>query len=201
MSDSRLSVDFVFGVLNTRRASSAARRSTSSSSEPALSVVDMTDLAKHPAVALALGNMVVVWSRAETAMMVALAWATKMPVDMTSSAFYHIPTFDSRVKMLLAVLSDCPVAPSLKAAMIHKIEALSRLSKTRNTFVHHTWIVDENTNNISIVDHRKPPRSRITPVKSIDIMNHVVAVRKRTMTLEGLFDWTDLVFSSPHTLP
>jgi hypothetical protein len=70
--------------------------------------VDIDNLGHAPDLAAALGNMVVAWARAETAIVKAYAVVTEMHYNVAAAAYYNIPTFESRTKALLAMIQDKP---------------------------------------------------------------------------------------------
>jgi len=55
-------------------------------------------------VAIALGNMVVAWSYAETMMVDCIKKITRVSPQMAHTAYYRIPTFESRTKFILAII-------------------------------------------------------------------------------------------------
>ena len=66
--------------------------------------VDLDSLNHDPGIAEALGNMVVAWARAETQLANVFACVLEIHFNLAMAAFYRIPTFDARSKVLLAIL-------------------------------------------------------------------------------------------------
>jgi hypothetical protein len=145
--------------------------------------VDLHDLSEAPDIAIALGNVVVAWARAETTLVLALSAISGMHPHMASDGFYRIPTFESRIKFIRALIQEWQPIDADKNALDKAIEKLSSLASTRNRWVHAIWTREEPSGQIFIIDGRSMSR---VPVKSADIVNHLHAVMKRTTDLEEL---------------
>jgi hypothetical protein len=61
------------------------------------SYTDIFDLNDHPDIAKALGNMVLAWAGAESAMLYAMCAICGITTDMGHFGYYRIPTFEARV--------------------------------------------------------------------------------------------------------
>lgn len=139
-------------------------------------------------IAMALGNMIVAWSHAEEALVLAMSVVGRIDIDQAAHGFYRIPTFESRVKFILAMIPWWNDATFDKAALTKAIDALSKLASTRNGWVHNTWVADVSVGGgeIYIINQRAPRGSSFyKPVKVHDICFHSETVIKRT---EELFE-------------
>jgi hypothetical protein len=143
------------------------------------------DLKHDPKLAEALGHMVVVWSNVDQALVNLLHKMTTCSRPMASAAYYRIPTFESRIKVLLAVLREWKTETYDKEAIGRAVAKLSRLSKTRNGWVHGTWVKRNLTNHTFIFDYRAEAGgpNRRKPIKASDVTNHVEAVQRQVMNL------------------
>lgn len=149
-----------------------------------MNYVDLAHLDHDPDLATALGNMVVAWARAETAIVMAYAVATKMHYNLAVSAYYNIPTFESRTKALLAVIDDRPDPFPERTELRAALEALVKLAKTRNTWVHGLWVSDKRTSVTHIFNMKQPSASRrAAQVTANAVRQHVKAVRQYTEDL------------------
>jgi hypothetical protein len=155
----------------------------------AMGYVDLDNLNHDPKLAEALGNMMVAWARAETQLANVFASIMRTHFNLAMAAFYRIPTFEARAKVLLGLLENRDNQQSHASEIVAEIEALTRLAKTRNHWIHGVWC-NEETNRLDTVvfDFRAPDDSdrRNKPVKAADITNHVSAVRNRTAILNKL---------------
>ncbi len=148
-------------------------------------------LGKHPDIANALGNMVVVWANAETSLLSALARVSGMSLNMALAGYYRIPTFEARAKFILALVAEWKTDEASKEAMSTAVEKLAKLASTRNHWFHGDWsISDDPKADVVIFDQRAVPESpqRRKPVKANDIIQHCVAVAKRTADVNELAD-------------
>src|SRR5690242_5604305 len=100
---------------------------------------DLHNLDNDQALARALGNMVIAWANAETALVFAFSAVADITVNMAIMGYYRVPTFESRVKALRAMIEEWKSSKYDKVAIDHAIEKLSKLSKTRNDWVHGVW--------------------------------------------------------------
>jgi hypothetical protein len=57
--------------------------------------IDIYDVENYPELAAALGNMVVAWAAAKTALVATLARSTGMTRNRCTIAYYRIPTFEA----------------------------------------------------------------------------------------------------------
>jgi exoribonuclease II len=149
---------------------------------------DIDNLDHDPKLAETIGNLVVAWARAETALLNVFACTMTIHFNLATAAFYRIPTFEARTKVLLAILeswSDPKYDPQKIAEQVTK---LNRLAKTRNDWVHGVWCVDEDNPKTVVFDFRAGEESgrRNKPVKAADVENHLTAVRARITALNEL---------------
>jgi hypothetical protein len=143
-----------------------------------------------PEIAQAIGNMVVAWAYAEDHLVIALHKITGMHPNMALAAYHRIPTFESRVKMLLAAWGQWNPDPAAfdKAAIKTAIEKLSKLAATRNGFIHGAWQRNPKTGEIFLINMRAISEDGINSkeVKASDINQHIEAVIGRAKALDAL---------------
>lgn len=143
--------------------------------------VDIANVDHDPDLAAALGNVMIVWAYAETAMVMALARLTSVGANRATRAYYRIPTFESRVKFIRILVSTWDNASFDKKAIDRAIIKLSGLSRTRNHWVHSVWAKERDGTRTLIFDFRAeentPDRQKF--VKAHDVNNHVSTVKKR----------------------
>jgi hypothetical protein len=153
-----------------------------------MSYLDIDNLDHDPDLAVALGNMVVAWARAETALVKAYAVTTKMHYNIAAAAYYNIPTFESRTKALLAMVVDRPDPFPERTALRDATVALADLAKARNRWVHGLWVVLKKKPSVTQVFNMKQPSAtrRAAQVTTNAVRQHVMAVRQRTADLEAL---------------
>jgi hypothetical protein len=155
----------------------------------------LRNLSHDDELAIALGNMVIVWAYAELSLLGALARITGMGLNMTQSGYYRIPTFEARVKFIRALVPGWTAPDKMdKAEVDDEIDKLARLSSARNHWVHGDWCCNRDESEVVIFDHRAAPDSaqRRKPVKAADVKNHIEAVLKRADKLRSLIDWHSL---------
>jgi hypothetical protein len=137
-------------------------------------------------VAIALGNMVVAWSAAEWTLSAAFSTIANMDMSQADRAYYRIPTFEARIKVMLAMIPDRkPDGTDIKA-MQKAIEAISGLAATRNNWVHNSWTVDTDTGGLMVTNSRIRGDGWAKPVKAHDIRHHTETVIRRTRELDDL---------------
>lgn len=149
---------------------------------------DINNLDHDPKLAEALGEMVVAWSRAETALVNIFACIANINFDMATMACFRIPTFEARTKVIQAMLSQWKPTKYDPHEIEEAVRKLGKLAKTRNHWIHSLWCVDASRSETFVFDFRAPedaPR-RCKPVKAADVQNHVNAVKRRTANLEHL---------------
>jgi hypothetical protein len=150
----------------------------------------LEDLSHDPKLAEALGNMVVTWAYAENTLLQVISRVTGAGLNMALAGYYRIPTFESRTKFLLAIISEWDTSHYDKDAIILRIEKLGKLASTRNRWVHGDWCSDLQKASTIIFNHRADENSpdRRKPVKGADVTNHCQAVLKWTKELAQLID-------------
>ncbi len=149
--------------------------------------VDIDNLDHDQDLAVALGNLVIAWAKAETVMVGAFALVCGMSIDHAHFGYYRIPTFDARVKVIRALLAEWETKEHNPANIADAVANLSRLSKARNNWVHAVWSKDRVSNETVLFDFRAAAgKGRMKPVKAPDITNHLYAVRLRTKELAKL---------------
>lgn len=149
--------------------------------------MSIRDLTHDPKLALALGNMVVAWADAERALISVFAHISKLDYMMAIRAYYRIPTLESRVKVIRALLEESKVAKKRRLAMETELARLNRLAATRNQWIHNSWcagpgIMSGPSANAPTVifNYREPPDSdkRRRSIKAADVRNHVRALHR-----------------------
>jgi hypothetical protein len=155
----------------------------------AMRYVDIDNLSHDPKLAEALGNMVVAWARAETQLANVFACIMVAHFNLATAAFYRIPSFEARAKVLLAILEKWENPTHDAAEIAAQITKLVRLAKTRNHWVHGVWCNEQTDSpNTVVFDFRAPDDSerRRKPVKAADVTNHIEAVHGRIEALNRL---------------
>jgi hypothetical protein len=151
--------------------------------------LDLDNLDHDSDLANALGNMVVAWARAETVLVTVFAHVTGLHFNMATPAYYRIPTFEARSKVILALLPAWETKEKERRdKLIKAVEKLSALAATRNGWIHSVWCVIKGTSDTVIFDFRKPDDApgRRRAVKAHDVRDHVRAVLERTEAIEAL---------------
>ncbi len=148
---------------------------------------DISNLDQHPDVAQALGDMIVAWSYAETAIQFAMASICDIPVNQAMMGYYRIPTFESRVKFLQAMIPEWKTTKHDKTAIATTIDAIAGLSGTRNNWVHSVWSTSQETGEPVVINLRAhEAKGRVKPVKAHDIRHHADTVVKHAKALRKL---------------
>lgn len=155
--------------------------------DPKTQFWDLETLSQDRDLAAALGDVMIAWAHAEATMSALLARASGMNVNMAMMGYYRIPTFDSRRKFLQSVIAEWKAKDFDKPAIEKELEALSRLSKTRNDWVHGVWCRNYDSSQTVLFDLRAPEGpGRRKIVKAADVNNHVEAVNARSKELARL---------------
>ena len=148
---------------------------------------DLSNFNHDEKIAIALGNLIVTWAYAEATLSFCLAEVFQIEPNMAIATYYRIPTFESRVKFLLAAFPNWVPQKGLDKDEIEKaIGKLSKLAKTRNDWIHNVWCVSKKTNETVIFDYRKPLGERKKVIKAHDIEHHCKTVRERSFDLQRL---------------
>jgi hypothetical protein len=152
------------------------------------------DLDYDPDLANALGRMIVAWSGADGALIDLFCRMTSTTWPMASRAYYRIPTFDSRIQMLTAMLAEWQTPDYRPKAICLALLRLRKLARARNAWVHNRWARDVENSASVIFDYRAKPdtKERTRSVKPSDVINHLDAVHRRTDALLALL-------KDPHT--
>lgn len=145
---------------------------------------DIDNLDSNPDIAAALGNMVVSWAFAESALSHTLSVVTGLEINRAMLAYYRIPTYESRTKFILNLAESWGAESFDKDAIAKCINGLSRLSKSRNKWIHGTWGKGQTTKLIVTFHLREQEPANIRQqVKAVDISNHNRAVRAKSHEL------------------
>jgi hypothetical protein len=155
----------------------------------AFAMLALRDLSHDPALAEALGNMVVAWAYAEETLIFSLARVADINLNMALAGLHRLPTFESRIKFIRALISEWkPPVGFDKEAIDNAILKLSQLAGTRNHWLHSGWLSSEDKTEAYVFDYRAPldsPRRR-KPVKAVDVSHHVATVLRRADDLNRL---------------
>ncbi|MEZ5842734.1 MAG: hypothetical protein R3D27_03245 [Hyphomicrobiaceae bacterium] len=159
---------------------------------------DLDSLDHDEKLAAALGNMVVAWARAETVLVKAYAHAMQVHYNMAASLYYNIPTFESRVKALRAIVSDRPHPFSDREPILQAVSALSELAATRNMWVHGLWVIDPKRKVTRLFNMKIGGAKRRSVQVTVNaVRQHVQAVRERSRELAALLPLSISLYSSP----
>ncbi|MER8822920.1 hypothetical protein NKJ72_27340 [Mesorhizobium sp. M0045] len=147
---------------------------------------DLNNLSSDSDIATALGDMVVAWANAETTLMHAMCSICNMSTNMAHFGYYRIPTFEARVKFLLAMIPEWDTS-SDRDAISKAIEKISGMSGTRNNWVHGIWSKEKTTGQVVVFNFRAAEnKGRNKPVKAHDINHHVETLIANTKALRKL---------------
>jgi len=160
----------------------------------------LTDLSHDPKLAEALGNMVIAWAYAEESLIGALSRISGMSLNKAQAGFYRIPTFESRIKFIRALITEWNTKEFNTAAIDTAIDKLSHLSSARNHWVRIKFIralitlATDDYSELYVFDMRADAESdaRRKPVKAADVRNHNQAVLLRADALRALIDMGSL---------
>ncbi len=146
---------------------------------------DLDNLEHDTKLAEALGNMMIAWAKAETSLLYTFSCVSGIHVNKAMMAYYRIPTFEARTKVILALIADWETNEYDPATVKAAVTKLSKLSSTRNGWVHSVWCKNKDTQETVIFDFRAAhgAEKRRRPVRSTDVNNHINAVRRRTEDL------------------
>ncbi|WP_432200966.1 hypothetical protein ACRAQ7_01540 [Erythrobacter sp. W53] len=135
-----------------------------------------------PKLAAALGDMLLAWTAAEQAQIEAMAAMLNVAHNNCMRIYQKLPNFRSRTQMLKLLIEQNPEFEPI----LTEVEAISKLSKTRNRYVHGGFI--ESKDEIRSVDYEKSSghERRSVSTKPSDITNHANAVRTRAENLTGV---------------
>jgi hypothetical protein len=118
------------------------------------------NLSHDPALANALGDMVVAWAHAELMMFRTLARITGTGLNMAMAGYFCIPTFEARVKFTIALIPEWETADYDKGAIKKAIEKLAKLASTRN---HRRYPISEESRSVAAKDACFYPLRRFSP--------------------------------------
>lgn len=155
-----------------------------------MAYVDLDNLDHDPDLANAFGNMIIAWARAETALVASFAYVAGFHFNTASVAYYRIPTFESRIKVILAMIEEWSANEQTRSDLSKAIEKLSDLAGTRNSWVHGIWCQDSHTGGTVTISLRARTQSRVKPTKAHDVNDHTRALRQRTADLNKLIPAT-----------
>jgi hypothetical protein len=153
--------------------------------------VTLASLMHDPQLAAALGDMVIAWAAAETILITTLTQILGSNLNLIQVGYYRIPTFESRVKFINALIDKWEPKDFNKPAIKRAVTKLSKLASARNHWIHGNWCASEDFSEIVVFDYRSASDSpnRRKPVKAADVENHTNAVRLRAYELMHLVDF------------
>lgn len=136
--------------------------------------------------AIAIGDMVVAWASVDGSLHDITRKITGMSYAMVADIFARVPTFESKTRIVRTLIAEWarPGPDAEKAAAA--IEKISKLSLTRNSWVHGTWAAAFTNPPITVIfDPRKPKgaRGRKT-IKAHDVVQHVQTLHHRLIELQ-----------------
>ena len=113
---------------------------------------------------------------------------------MSAAGYYGVPSFESRTRFLLAMLSEWQTSVYDKHAITKAVEKVEKLAAARNKWIHGDWCTTKEEIITVIFNHRVPSYSpeRRKTVKTADIVNHYRAVNGRAKELATLIDYLSL---------
>jgi hypothetical protein len=155
----------------------------------------LTTLKNFPEIAAALGEMVIAWANAEIGLIGALTRVSGSDnLNQMQRAYYHLPTFDTRIKYIRSLIPYWKTSTFDKDAIDKCVERIGKLAAARNHWIHADWCVDTELRRPITFNHRtSAPEAHKTVVRAHDILNHVEAVRSRNQELQTLVDMDDLI--------
>jgi hypothetical protein len=141
------------------------------------------DLGHDRALAAALGDMIVAWADAERVLHDIMHRMTKMSYPMIADIFARVPTFESRVKIVQTVIDRWAFPDRDRDKVAAAIRKLSALSKTRNRWVHGSWVATIDRSLTVVFDNRerRGTSGHRRTVKAHDVALHVATVNERTL--------------------
>lgn len=125
---------------------------------------EIWDLDHDPDLAEALGNLLIVWSAAESRLTWVVSVACEMEINRATDMYHRIPTFDSRTKVIQALLANWETKKYKPAEIAKVVTRLSRLSKTRNEWVHGSWMKQEDQDLTGVVQRARGPAFSLNPL-------------------------------------
>jgi hypothetical protein len=162
--------------------------------KPPPKYITLVSLMHDPQLAAALGDMVVAWAAAETILITTLTQILGSNLNLIQVGYYRIPTFESRVKVINALIDKWEPKGFDKPAIKRAVTKLAKLASARNHWIHGNWCASEDFTETVIFDYRSSADSpnRRKPVKAADVENHTNAVRLRTHELLHLVDFANV---------
>src|SRR4051812_2488976 len=95
-------------------------------------IFSLTGLNDFPEVANALGEMVVAWANAEISLIGALTRVSGSEnLNQMQRAYYHLPTFDTRIKFIRSLIPEWKTEEFDKEAIDKCVDKLSKLASAR----------------------------------------------------------------------
>lgn len=128
-----------------------------------------------PELTAALGDMMFAWQHAEQVQIDCFSNILVAEYYKASRLYQKLPNFRSRTQALLTLIELHPGFEDLRPHILK----LSKLSKTRNGWVHGIMIKEWSSSEIRAIDLDEPLESpkRSKPLKAADVHNHANAVR------------------------
>lgn len=138
-----------------------------------------------PAIAEALGNVMVSWSYAESAFLGLLNALVPVNFLQAATIFYSIPTLEGRLKLIGNLVNSRPDHETKRlTAILDAISAVRRLSKARNDFVHNAWAIRADAKATVTFDYLETgAQQRRRTMHPGDMLRHARTVKSRTDNL------------------
>lgn len=152
-----------------------------------MTYVDLDNLDHDPQLAQALGNMVVAWARAETALIKILSLVTNLHYNEAAAAYYAMPTFESRTRALLSISEEIHSNRPINGYddIVRDTLSLRDLSSTRNEWVHAVWVSEHGSRLVKTFNMKEGKHKRRAKQITANAVNqHIKQVKRARDSLE-----------------
>lgn len=149
----------------------------------------LTDLDHNQNIASALAKTIILWSLVETHLKGLFIFLTGIGFVETDGIFVNITGLHSKIQILKTLVSRTALTERQKKTIISALNKVSRLAKTRNKYVHHTWWLDEDRKRIVLMNSKFKPGEKgyLTNVNAGNITTHNKAVQRCSNALIDIF--------------
>ena len=138
---------------------------------------DLADLDHDPEIAKALGNLVVVWARTESALSFVLSEVMEINPNKAQIIFHRIPGFQGKINFIKTLIEQSDYGYDRKGKLLSSVSLFEKLALQRNHWIHGIWCVNEGRHETSLFHFRGKAEAQRTPVKAKDIIDHITAVQ------------------------
>ena len=140
----------------------------------------LVNLNHDPDLALALGNLIIVWSDVERSLVVVLHNVLGIHMDRCAEMFYSLPNFEARIRLISTLLSSWKPTNADRDEIGKKVEKLRGCAAARNGWVHGNWVITNDHKTTYVFNMREPNDStkKRKPTHAADVRNHNSAVLK-----------------------